>query len=139
MNAQQSPRVLAANQAAVGALFPHLFISQGILNQAKNLFMGFWAQHAAAALMGSYVLSTMLCDAGCTLNAFLGETFVPFILFMVKSRSNELQLCVAVLYPKCCTLRFVGLLFPHVWIKQDPRPGSVCLCSPSDNEIVSSD
>lgn len=74
--------------------------------------MGFWAQHAAAALMGSYVHSTMLCDAGCTLNAFLGETFVPFILFMVKSASNKLQLCVAVLYPKCCTLGFVGFSVP---------------------------
>lgn len=134
-----SPCVLAANQAAVGALFPHLFISQGILNQDRNLFMGFWAQHAAAALMGSYVLSTMLCDASCTLNVFLGVTFVPFILFMVKSKSNKLQLCVAVLYPKCCMLGFVGLLFPRVWIKEDPRPGSVCLCSPSENEIVSSD
>lgn len=97
MNTQHFQCVLAANQAAVAALFPHLFISQGILNQAKNLFMGFWAQHAAAALMGSYVQGTVLCDAGCTLNAFLGETFVPFILFMIKSTSDKLQLCVAVL------------------------------------------
>lgn len=97
MNTQHSQHVLGANQAAVGALFPHLLISQGVLNQAKNLFMGFWAQHAAAALMGSYVHSTMLCDARCTLNAFLGETFVPFIHFMVKSTSNKLQLCVTVL------------------------------------------
>lgn len=54
--------------------------------------------------MGSYVQGTMLCDAGCTLNAFLGETFVPFILFVVKSTLNKLQLCVAVLYPKCWAL-----------------------------------
>lgn len=88
--------------------FPISSFPKGFWNQAKSLFMGFWAQHAAAALMGSYVHSTMLCDAGCTLNAFLGETFVPFILFMVKSASNRLQLCVAVLCPKFCTLGFVG-------------------------------
>lgn len=74
--------------------------------------MGFWAQHAAAALMGSYVHSTILCDAGCTLNAFLGETFVPFILFVVKSTSDKLQLCAAVLCPKCWVLwGFCSLTF----------------------------
>lgn len=52
----------------------YLLISNRISNQAENLFMGFWAQllqRAAAALMGSYVHSTMLRNTVCTLHAFL--------------------------------------------------------------------
>lgn len=75
--------------------------------------MGFWAQHAAAALMGSYVHSTMLCVMqAAPLMLFLGEMFVPFILFMVKSTSDKLQLCAAVLCPKCWVLwGFCSLTF----------------------------
>jgi len=113
----------------------YLFISHRILNQAENLFMGSWAQlspRAAAALRGPYVHSTMLRDSVSTLSASRREAFVQFILFLVQSTQNELQLWIAGLSPEHCMLGFlgVGLLFAHVWIKRVcKRDVVLCVCA----------